>query len=218
MMTTYSKITTFWKAARALCAALGLTAFGAVFAAELPEDAASLDVNGWMVLVAGIVAASWKALDNWRKNSGQGGLPRWNWPWEKATCILLIFGLGVQGCMTLGGGVRSEFSETADGVVTTYTAESKAGLFGELDTSNQNWVYEYDEQGGKIATGQSAKGLDNSGNVEALRAMGETLNGLAGTLSTVLERVLMGGFSAQGKQAEQPSATVPTLGIRGMNR
>jgi len=61
----------------------------------------------------------------------------------------------------------------ADG--TSFRAVSKAGPFGELDTTNQRLGYIWLGDGsGEINVGQDAQGLSNAGQVDALRSVNET--------------------------------------------
>ena len=70
---------------------------------------------------------------------------------------------------------RTEFVD-ADG--TSFTAVSKAGPFGQLDTTNQQLAYEWDSEHGGIAVGNEARGLDNSGQVAAVQAVAPILSAL----------------------------------------
>lgn len=92
--------------------------------------------------------------------------------------IVLCLVLALAGCSSLGGRVRTSFSEsvTEDGqttVTTSYTADSRAGMFGQLDTSNHE--FKYDWEGNSIATGQNAQGQDNTGNQAMLTMLTEIL-------------------------------------------
>lgn len=77
----YSAWITVWKSARTLVATTGSAALIALFAIEWPEDMDTMDIDGWIVFGFLLIPAAWRALENWRKNSGYLGQPRWNWPW-----------------------------------------------------------------------------------------------------------------------------------------
>ncbi len=92
-------------------------------------------------------------------------------------CLMLA---GLLGCSALGGKVETSFTETvtdADGLETTtaYKAVSKAGMFGQLDTSSHTFRYDFGEKENTIASGQDAMGQDNTGNQVAAAMFAELL-------------------------------------------
>lgn len=92
--------------------------------------------------------------------------------------IMLCMALALAGCSSLGGRVLTSFSETVTDeeqttVTTAYTAESRAGMFGQLDTSSHQ--FRYDWEGNSIASGQNAAGQDNTGNQAMLTMLSEVL-------------------------------------------
>lgn len=178
---------TLWKAAWTWLHTIGVVGAADVLAVEWPEDATAERVTMYCLTV---LPAAWRALENWRKNSGPGGLARFEWREVWMALLDWILGkLGLTlclglvcwacvGCNSLGGTVSTEFRETVTDpqgqpITTEYRAVSKAGMFGELSEANQNWRYRFGDN--EITTGQAAQGLDNAGNAEALRIMADTL-------------------------------------------
>lgn len=77
----YRAAVTLWKAAWTFVYAM--TGIGAgVLAVQLPESEEEFRAN-WLVFVLPIVAALWRALENYRKNYRDDGTPLWEWPWAR---------------------------------------------------------------------------------------------------------------------------------------
>lgn len=170
MNARYDGWKTVWKVVRdsVIPGVLGamLLGMGEALGAVSLEDGGG--ARAWLGIV-GIALANGavSGLRNWLKHSGPDALRR-----VAGIGLVLAVGLGLAGCAT---SARTEFID-ADG--TSFTAVSKAGPFGTLDTTNQKLVYEWDSEAGGISVGQDARGLDNSGQVEALRASVEVLPAL----------------------------------------
>ena len=182
------------------------TTFGvgaAVLEVKQPETLEEF-LATWPAFVCALIPPLMTALENFRKNYRDDGQPVWSWPLmvdrvrthagaPKLPIILLAFMLS--GCAT---SVRSQFieqiadPETGEITTTTLDLKSKAGMFAELDTTNQNGAYTLDEEGKWILTlGLDAQGLRNTGQIEALSA---AINGMAqmnaatmALLGTILE-------------------------------
>ena len=92
--------------------------------------------------------------------------------------VVLLLVLALAGCSSMGGRVNTSFTEsvTEEGqttVTTAYTADSRAGMFGQLDTSSHQ--FRYDWEGNSISSGQNAQGQDNTGNQAMLTMLTEVL-------------------------------------------
>jgi hypothetical protein len=112
---------------------------------------------------------------------------------DRIISMILVF--AVLGAMALVSGTNlgcATKAETtfidADG--TSFSALSKAGPFGTLDTTNQQMGYQWTADGGTIAVGQDAQGLSNAGQVEAITATGDALGA---ALGPILGQLVAGG-------------------------
>lgn len=131
------------------------------------------------LLVSALTAAGIWAIaqfNNWRKNHPKA--PAWIrdfwglWPAVLALCVL-------GGCQT----IQSEM--TANGDSYTYSTKVTAGPFGKLDARAATFSAGVDESGAwHVDTGDAVEGIDNTGQIRALR---ETI-GLLGTLAPLFAR------------------------------
>lgn len=127
--------------------------------------------------------------------------------------VVLCLAAAIGGCSSLGGRVQTTFSESVTDpadqttVTTAYRAESRAGLFGKLDTSNHEFRYAWDGEN-EIATGQSAAGQDNAGNQMLLQVMSELMTlaiQQAGTLQA--QKLAVQAALAEAQLAAQATGT-----------
>lgn len=153
---------------------------------ELPAE---MTPAAWVLLLSTVLTALGRGFDNARKHKAVGD-------WLKGIgfgAVLLSSSAAAalsSGCAT---SARTEFVD-ADG--TSFTAVSKAGPFGTLDTTNQQLVYEWDQEHGGIAVGNEARGLDNSGQVAALQVVPQIVGPI---ISGLLQSgVLAPGGNGQG--------------------
>lgn len=107
--------------------------------------------------------------------------------------MLLYLAVGGLGCSSLGGKVETSFTETVtdpEGFTTTtgYSAVSKAGMFGQLDTSSHTFRYDFGEETNVIASGQDAIGQDNTGNQVAMAMVTELLQAVIQQVGAVKAR------------------------------
>ncbi len=100
-MSKYSAARTVWKALWTWAQTIGVVGAADVLAVEWPEDATAERV---IVYCLTVLPAIWRALENWRKNSGPGGLPRWEWRdllvWLQDKLGLTLLVLLLAGCAT----------------------------------------------------------------------------------------------------------------------
>lgn len=75
-MKTYSMSYTVWKGVWTWLQTLGVVGAADVLAVEWPE---TWTRERALMYLLTVLPAVWRALENWRKNSGPGGLPRWEW-------------------------------------------------------------------------------------------------------------------------------------------
>lgn len=101
--------------------------------------------------------------------------------------ILILGILGALAVVFLPGCATKANLEFTDYDGTTFKATSKAGPFGELDTTNQRLGYVWLGDGsGEINVGQDANGLSNAGQVEALKATTDTAKEILPTVLSVI--------------------------------
>lgn len=97
-----------------------------------------------------------------------------------ALWALIISLLMLTGCATKA---KTAFID-ADG--SSFTAISKAGPFGQLNTDNQKLNYHWDADGsGDIAVGQEGITADNTAQIDAVSAASAIITGLTETVLTV---------------------------------
>jgi len=175
--------------------ATSIVVFGVPLAGVLYLLRAKFPDAAWMwptemdVPIMGILAsvvAYWTArVRNWQKHkndpaivnvNGLGGF--------KPGIVLALIGAGLLcgGCTT--SAVNTVFSETitdTDGVITSteYSARSKAGLMGELDTSSHDFRYSYGGEENIISAGQSSAGIDNSNQTLLMPILEALINAIA---------------------------------------
>ena len=78
----YRAATTVWKAVWTFIGT-SLCAGGAVAAIQLPETWEEFRA-AWPALIVPLGLAIWRAVENYRKNRRNDGLPAWQWPWTRA--------------------------------------------------------------------------------------------------------------------------------------
>lgn len=92
---------TIWKAFWTWAQTVGVVGAADVLAVEWPEDAAMERV---IVYCLTVLPAVWRALENWRKNSGPGQMPRWEWTdiwaWLQDVLGISLVVLLLAGCAT----------------------------------------------------------------------------------------------------------------------
>lgn len=103
-----------------------------------------------------------------------------------------------------------ELDERGNPIVSTYKATSKAGPFGTVDTSNQNFTAEFPTEGGgviRIMSGQNAQGIDNSGQIVALGIAGQVTESAIGAAIKAIEarRAARPETVVPGREPEAPS-------------
>lgn len=103
----YRLAVTLWKAFWTWMQTLGVTAAAGLVAVPWPEDGPDLTAEQWtQFIVLTLVPACWRALENWRKNSGPGGLPRWEWREIFGRVSCLLAGIALAGCAFAGTQAR----------------------------------------------------------------------------------------------------------------
>lgn len=150
-MNKYQASITLWKAFWQFVIAFAGT--GTTVLAISPPETYDDFKQAWPALALPVVFAIWRAYRNWAKQHDV--------QWKPFGLPILIL-----ACMISAGCVSTGFRETvsADGVTTTeYKAMSAAWPFGEIDTTNHEFGYKWDKNGGDIQTGQDAQGIDNTG-------------------------------------------------------
>jgi len=162
-MNRYSGWKTAWKTIGMLFGAL-LAVAAAVAAVDVPDDWAQFE-QAWPALLVPVGLAAWRGLENWRKNSGVRGQPRFRWPWSAAG-VLVCAGLLGAGCATnrahfserqhidpVSGDLLSDTEFTQVGAVTWgSTQESATGDMAYTATPEGAW----DLRVGNQATAQQA--------------------------------------------------------------
>ena len=170
----YSVFVTLWK----MLTTYLITTCGIVVGVELTDLPADVNTFGqtWALYVLPVAFSALRGLENYRKN-GPGGAVRWVWPWAKAwawlttpilICVLI-------GCASVGT-KTSEAITNPDGTsyAFSYQGKSTAAPFGKVDATVHRMAYQT-EDGANLTVGQDATGLDNTGQVAAISAMGEIL-------------------------------------------
>ena len=94
---------------------------------------------------------------------------------EKILCALLVASVALSGCASVGT-KTSEAITNPDGTsyAFSYQGKSTAAPFGKVDATVHRMAYQT-EDGANLTVGQDAQGLDNTGQVAAISAMGEIL-------------------------------------------
>jgi len=133
------------------------------------EDAAFITI----MTLAGIL----KAVQNIRKNWKVGKKVGRNFP---LIIFCLMMPVALLACST-NGSVSTRFAETifdenGQPQTTSYEAESKAGIFGEVNESLHEFSYAYDNN--LISVGQNQAGISNAGQIEALKISADMVNNI----------------------------------------
>jgi hypothetical protein len=179
----YNKFVTIWKGAATFTkttAAL-ITGLGAVIAGfQLPVDWETFK-KVWPTIAIPLILAICKMVENVRKNANGDGTPIWKWPWNLAS-ILVILSLGLTSC------VSTRFIDSLtkpDGSIskTEYSAMSSAWPMGKIDTASHKMACKFGNA--TIGVGQDAAGIDNTAQVEMVKAMSSIVSALAPLLSTL---------------------------------
>ena len=167
-----SKATSGWKGLKALAAALvGLAAFTELMGGSALDFSTATKAT----LVAAAIGAI-RAVLNYVKHS-RGGGPKGVLPF----LLLALFPSFLYSCTT----VSSEFREVdTEGVETSFNAVSRAAPFGKIDTSLHEFSYRYGGEENIIAVGQSADGVSNEGQIQALQAAIEAFAPILNVLAT----------------------------------
>lgn len=137
----------------------------------LLEMPAEMTPAAWVLLVAAVCTGLSRGIGNARKQRAVGD-------WFKRIGFGLVLLSSSAAAAVVSGCATSARTEFVDADGTSFTAVSKAGPFGQLDTTNQQLVYEWDSEHGGIAVGNEARGLDNSGQVAAVQAVAPILSAL----------------------------------------
>jgi hypothetical protein len=159
----------------------------------------------WPVLVGAFGAGIYRAIQNYAKHRDTPRAPDNPGGVKYGIALLLIpvLAFTAAGCATKA---ETRFID-ADG--TSFSAVSKAGPFGTLDTTNQQMTYRWDAtEGGLIAVGQDAQGLDNSGQVDAIGATGEALGA---ALGPILSQLVAGGVLGGGGGEVESGTTLSRI-------
>ena len=160
-MRTYSGWLTVWKSFWVWAQTIGVVGAGDVLAVEWPEDATNERV---LMYVLTVLPAVWKALENWRKNSGYAGTPRWEWtsfwPWIQDVLGISLIIVLMAGCATAttearisqtdADGFTEQVEFTTSGVVTWGSSQELQR--GDLDYTWADGAF----RAGGSATGQQA--------------------------------------------------------------
>lgn len=159
----------------------------------------------WPTFLFALLPPIATAIENLRKNYNDNGSPLWSWPMVVDKIhrpgMYLAFAVILCGCAT---SVRSQFTEsitdaeTGNVTLTTLDLRSKAGIFAELDTTNQSGKYTLTEAGDWILTlGLDAEGLRNTGQVEALSVAIQGLVEMNALWAPVVQQVMLERLKAQ---------------------
>jgi len=135
------------------------------------------------VLFVAIIAGLIKAVQNYVKHRDTPRAPASGVKYGIALLLIPMLAFAITGCATMA---ETEFRDGPVDAPTIYKAKAKAGPFGTLDTTNQRVGYEWNQTDGKISVGQDAQGLDNSGQIEAMRASTELITTLIKTLAPIM--------------------------------
>ena len=92
--------------------------------------------------------------------------------------VFVLVAIVASGCATKA---VTEFTD-ADG--THFSAVSKAGVFGKLDTTNQNLGYNWTATEGDISVGNSAQGLDNTTQAQVAIHTGQLVTSIISSLAS----------------------------------
>jgi len=135
--------------------------------------------------------------------------------------VLVIAALAVAtGCAT---SVKTGFSEsitdpvTGEVETTKYEAISKAGPFGELDTTSHNFGYRYGEgePQNEISTGQEARGVSNAGQIEALKS---ALPVLQAVIDSAIRAAAVGGVARPSPDAAVGDQSIDAIRQAAIDR
>lgn len=165
----YSGWLTLWKAAGTLLVSGGIVT-GAVLA-DMEEAA--------IVLLPAVLALV-RAFENWRKNSGKYGRPRWNWPWDAlAPMALMVVFVGMTGCAT-NGFVMSETGP--DGSTFDLQMKQQTTPWAKVEEGSNNIAYSGPDW--SLAAGNAATKVEGGDPTEVLlRMMEMLLSGYMGRLN-----------------------------------
>jgi len=117
---------------------------------------------------------------------------------SQETLNLLIFMGIVLSIILVSGCATKAVTEFTDADGTHFSAVSKAGVFGKLDTTNQNLGYNWTATEGDISVGNSAQGLDNTTQAQVAIQTGQLVTSIIGSLASA-------GLLTAGVPVESPS-------------
>lgn len=155
-------------------------------------------VRKWPLLIAALIVGLVKAANNFRKHNWKSSIKtdRNNNNGIAFTPLLIgLLALSLcAGCVT---STTRERSTDADGTYDfLYRATSAAAPFGKISETVHQMAYQgAGPDGGSLLVGQDSAGIDNTGQIEAIRAAGEITGQVVAAL---IQGGLIGGAPSIG--------------------
>ena len=111
------------------------------------------------VLLIAVIAAVYKAIDNWRKKSGTDGKPRWEWPWGDLLpfCLVVCSLLALTSCAMY----RNTYQLPGEKKITTTVVQAYVP-YPWGDNAKNLQTFKSNFTGNTVDMGQISEGGTNS--------------------------------------------------------